>query len=77
MTSDIWQRIVREETHFCHYIGYSFKLAARDLLYAVTLRQDGTYGLLYQLWSTGWNEKYLNGSTMRDRSDDSLHTMCR
>ena len=24
-------------------------------------------------WSTGWNEKYLNGSTMRDRSDDPSH----
>ena len=25
------------------------------------------------LWSTGWNEKYLNGFTMKDRSDDPSH----
>ena len=25
--------IAREETHFCHYICYSFQLAVRDLLY--------------------------------------------
>ena len=29
--------------------------------------------LLHQLWSTGWNEKYLNGSTMKDRSDGPSH----
>ena len=26
--------------------------------------------LLYHLWSTGWNEKKLNGSTIRDGSGD-------
>ena len=26
--------------------------------------------LLHQSWSTGWNEKQLNGSTMKDQSDD-------
>ena len=26
--------------------------------------------LVHQSWSTGWNEKWLNGSTMKDRSDD-------
>ena len=26
--------------------------------------------LLYQLWSTGWNEKQLNGSIMKDWSDN-------
>ena len=40
--------IAREETHFRH-IGYSFRLAARVLLYASSHRQS---------WSTGWNEKY-------------------
>ena len=33
----IWYRtiqMVREETHCCHNMGYSFHLAARDLLYA-------------------------------------------
>ena len=45
MASDIWLRtilIVREETRCCH-IGYSFRLAARVLLYAPFHRQDNTY----------------------------------
>ena len=29
--------------------------------------------LVHQSWSTGWNEKWLNGSTMKDRSDDPSH----
>ena len=43
MASDIWLRtipIVRKETHCCH-IGYSFRLAARVLLYA------SSHGLCY------------------------------
>ena len=59
------KRAMREET-FYHHMRYSFYLAARVLLYAPSHRQDSTY----QLWSTGWNKKYLNGSTMRDQSDD-------
>ena len=47
MASDIWLRtilIVRKETH----IGYSYRLAARVLLYAPSHRQDNTYhGLCY------------------------------
>ena len=50
MASDIWLRtilIVREETRYCH-IGYSFRLAARVLLYARSHRHDSTYhGLCY------------------------------
>ena len=45
MASDIWLRtilIVRKETR-CRYIGYSFRLAARVLLYAPSHRQDSTY----------------------------------
>ena len=45
MASDIWLRtilIVRKETLCCH-IGYSFRLAARVLLYAPSHRQDSTY----------------------------------
>ena len=45
MASDIWLRtilIVREETR-CRHIGYSFRLAARVLLYASSHRQDSTY----------------------------------
>ena len=29
--------------------------------------------LLYQMRNTGWYDKYLNGSTMRDRPDDPSH----
>ena len=37
----------REETR-CRHMGYSFRLAARVLLYASTHRQDNTYhGLCY------------------------------
>ena len=37
----------REETH-CRHMGYSFRLAARVLLYALSHRQDNTYhGLCY------------------------------
>ena len=36
-----------QETH-CRHIGYSFRLTARVLLYAPSLRQDNTYhGLCY------------------------------
>ena len=48
--SDIWLRtilIVRKETR-CRHIGYSYRLAARVLLYAPSHRQDNTYhGLCY------------------------------
>ena len=50
MVLDIWLRtiqIVREETR-CRHMGYSFRLAARVLLYASSHRQDNTYhGLCY------------------------------
>ena len=45
MASDILLRtilIVRKKTRCCH-IGYSFRLAARVLLYAPSHRQDNTY----------------------------------
>ena len=50
MASDIWLRtilIVIKETR-CRHIGYSFRLAARVILYAPSHRQDSTYhGLCY------------------------------
>ena len=50
IASDIWLRtilIVRKETR-CRHIGYSYRLAARVLLYAPSHRQDNTYhGLCY------------------------------
>ena len=45
MASDIWLRtilIVRKETR-CRHISYSFRLAAKVLLYAPSHRQDSTY----------------------------------
>ena len=45
MASDIWLRtilIVRKETRCCH-IDYSYRLTAKDLLYAPSHRQDNTY----------------------------------
>ena len=50
MVSDIWLRtilIVRKETR-CRHIGYSFRLTARVLLYALSHKQNSTYhGLCY------------------------------
>ena len=50
MASDIWLRtilIVRKEIR-CRHMGYSFRLAARVILYAPSHRQDITYhGLCY------------------------------
>ena len=41
-------QIVREETHYGHFMGYSFQIAAMNLLYAPPHRQAGTYhGLCY------------------------------
>ena len=60
---NIWKitRIAREETR-CRHMGYTFRLPARVLLYASSHRKNNTYhGLCY---STGWNEKQLNGPTM-------------
>ena len=38
----------RQETHCCHYIDYSFRLTAKDLLYAPPHRQNRTQPLLHQ-----------------------------
>ena len=49
MASDIWLRtilIVKKETR-CRNIGYSFRFAARVLLFAPSHRQDSTYHGLY------------------------------
>ena len=50
MASDIWLRTIqkaREEAR-CRHMGYSFRLAARVILYASPHRQDHTYhGLCY------------------------------
>ena len=68
MASDIWLRtilIVRKETH-CRHIGYSYRLAARVLLYAPSHRQDNTYhGLCYT--SRGALAGTRNSSTSQQR----------
>ena len=65
MASDIWWRtiqIARDET-CCRHSGYSFRLAARVLLYASSHRQDSTYhGLIpmIQLYNgLAWNEGHF------------------
>ena len=39
----LYGEIATVETHCRHYIGYTFRLAARDLLYAPFHRHDSTY----------------------------------
>ena len=64
----------REETRYRH-MGYSFRLAARVLIYVPSHRQDSTYhGLCYT--SRGTLAGMRNGSIwsiMKDRSDDPSH----
>ena len=84
MASDIWLRtilIVRKETS-CRHIGYSFRLAAKVLLYAPSHRQDITYhGLCYisrrslagtRNSSDHWLEREIAQwvHPMKDQSDD-------
>ena len=53
-------KIIREETR-CHHLGYSFLLAARDILYASSHRQDDTYhSLCYTSHGAIWNGKKCN-----------------
>ena len=73
----IWRRTygngpvkeARKETR-CRHIGYSFRLAARVILYAPSHRQDSTGKLLDQWRNIGWNDKNFSGVTKRDRSDN-------
>ena len=77
MAPDTWLRIiliVRKETR-CRHIGYSYRLAARILLYAPSHRHDSTY---HDLCCT--SRGALAGTrraqwvyTMEDRSDDPSH----
>ena len=77
MASDIWLRtilIVRDETR-CRHIGYSFRLAARVLLYAPSHRQDSTYhGLCYtSRGALAGREIAQWVHPMKDRSDNPSH----
>ena len=73
--SDIWFRtilIVRKETR-CRHIGYSFRLAARVLLYAPSHRQDSTYhGLCYT--SRGALAGTRNNSIPSTKTDVNFNT---
>ena len=68
IASNIWLRtilIVRKET-CCRHMGYSFRLAARVLLYASSHKQDNTH---HSLCYTSCGA--LSG--MRNRSMGPLH----
>ena len=50
MVLDLWLGLglAREKTHCCHYMDYSFRLAARVLLHAPSQGQGSTYtGVCY------------------------------
>ena len=49
-------QIAREETR-CHNMGYSFRLAAKVLLYASSHRQDNTYHGLFSPVVEHWLER--------------------
>ena len=75
MASDIiWQRttqIASKETR-CRHMGYSFRVAARVILYPSSHRQDNTYhGLLHQSWSTARNDLQKGRLNPRTPDDDS------
>ena len=77
MASDTWLRtilIVRKETR-CRHIGYSYRLAARDLLYAPSHRQDNTYTAFITPVVEHWLELEIAQwvHPMKDRSDDPPH----
>ena len=77
MASEIWLRtilIVRKETR-CRHIGYSFRLAARVLLYALSNRKDSTYhGLCYTSRGALAGTRIAQWvHPMKDRSDDPSH----
>ena len=77
MASDIWLRtilIARKETR-CRHMGYSFRLAARVLLYAPSHRQDSTYHGFVTPVVEHWLEREIAQwvHPMKDRSDDPSH----
>ena len=60
-------QIAREETRCCHFMGYSFRIAARVLLYTLSCRQDSTcHGLCY-------TSRGALAETKNNGSDDPSH----
>ena len=57
-----------------HLQGLLFPISSKGSFICTTQQTGKHIPLLHQSWSTEWNEKYGNGSTMKDRSEDpSLH----
>ena len=77
MASDIWLRtilIVRKETR-CRYIGYSFRLTARVLLYAPSHSRIKHTTAFVTPVVEHWLEREIAQwvHPMKDRSDDPSH----
>ena len=78
MVSDIWQRttqIVREETR-CRHIGYSFRLAARVLLYASSHRQDNNTMAYVTTVMEHWLEQEIARHVEISLKNILLNTAC-
>ena len=78
MASDMWSRtihIAREEMSRRHYMGYSFRLAERVLLYTPSHMQDSTYHSNVTSVAEKWLERQIAQwvHPMKDRSDDPSH----
>ena len=71
--------------HCCHYMGYSFRSAARDVLYAPSHRQDSTHHSIYKsscgalggmrncLMCPTWGNDLMTDRTMSGHSTTQLH----
>ena len=59
----------REETRFRNYMGYSFSISSKVGFFI--------YAPFYKQNSTGWNENWVNGFTMRDGSNHRSRTVSR
>ena len=62
---------VREKMHHRHYMGHSFRLATRVLLYTLPHRQDSNYHILCYTSRGALSE--MSKSSMGDRSNNPQH----
>ena len=67
--------MVNDHSDSCRHIGYTFRLAARVLLYASSQRQDNTYHGLCYTSRGAWLEREIAQwiHPMKDRSDNPSH----
>ena len=72
IASDMVKDHLDSERANCCHMGYSFRLAARYLLYTLKYRQNNTYNDLCYT-SHGALAGTRNSSTMKDRSDGPSH----